>query len=157
MFADERWIDVSDPRLLDHENAQFVLIGAREDGEPPGVDLDGDADPFATFRLDAEAWPEAPLREGSFAAPEREAEPVEAAGDRSKGGKRGGRAAARVDSAAGVASALDGVSFPAGRSDLIGRARENDAPPEVVELLREMPDERFGSMADVAKAIGEVR
>jgi len=89
-FADERWIDVSDPRLLDYENAQLVLIGGREDIAPLEIDLEGPADPFTTFGLDAEAWPEEALRVGAFAEPEREAEPVETDTDRSKGGRRGG-------------------------------------------------------------------
>lgn len=156
-FADERWIDVSDPRLLDYENAQLVLIGAETEVAPLEIETDKKADPFETFGLDRDTWPDAALQSGDFAAPKKAADPVEAEGDRSKGGKRGGPAAAETDSAAGVASALKGISFPADRSDLVDRAQENDAAEEVIGLLEAIPDRQFDTMADVAKAVGEVR
>lgn len=156
-FADERWIDISDARLLDYENAQLVLIGAAPDLDPLDVDLDGQADPFDRFGLDADDWPDAPLRSGDFAAPKGAADPVETSGDRSKGGKRGGMAAAETDSAAGVASALKGMSFPADRACLVAQAKDNDAPAEVIGLLKTIPNRDFETMADVAKAVGEVK
>ena len=156
-FADERWIDVSDSRLLDHENAQVVLIGAEDEAAPLEIGSDGKADPFATFGLDPEDWPEVPLKEGAFAEATGEAAPVESEGDRSKGGRRGGPAAADTDSAAGVTSALKGISFPSDRSGLVRQARDNDASDEVIDLIESMPDRRFETMADVSKAVGEVR
>jgi hypothetical protein len=156
-FADERWIDVSDPRLLDHENAQLVLIGARDEADPFRLPDDGPPDPFATFGLEADAWPDEALRTGAFAEPKEEADPVEARGDRSKGGRRGGAAAAKTDSAAGVAAALKGVSFPSDRSGLVRHAQGNEAHEEVIGLLKSIQDRRFESMAEVTKAIGEVR
>ncbi len=156
-FADERWIDISDPRLLEHEDAQLVLIGASEDISSLDIDLEGKADPFATFNLDAGAWPQEALRDGEFAAPRRAADPVETDADRSKGGKRGGREAAETDSAAGVASALKGVSFPCDRSGLVDHADDNDAPSEVIDLIGSIPDQTFENMADVTQAVGKVR
>ena len=160
-FADERWIDISDPRLLDYKKAQLVMIGASEDLSALNVDLDGKSDPFSTFSLDADVWPDETLHKGEFVAPEDgpddKPEPVAPAGDRSKGGRRGGATAAGTDSAAGVASALKGVSFPSGRSDLVQQARHNDAPDEVLELLQDIPDQDFETMADVTKAVGKVR
>ncbi|MFP4044869.1 MAG: DUF2795 domain-containing protein [Rhodosalinus sp.] len=156
-FADERWIDVSDPRLLEYENAQLVLIGAHEETAPFSIPDDGRPDPFATFGLDPDAWPDEALRSGTFAEPKGAADPVEAGGDRSKGGRRGGAAAAKTDSAAGVAAALKGVSFPSDRAGLVRHAQGNEAPEEVIGLLRSIPDRRFETMADVTKAIGEVR
>jgi len=156
-FADERWIDVSDSRLLDYENAQLVLIGAERQADPLVIRSDGKADPFETFDLDPKDWPDDPLKEGAFAEATGEAEPVESEGDRSKGGRRGGPAAADTDSAAGVTSALKGVSFPSGRSGLVRRARDNDAPDEVIDLIKNLPARRFEKMADVTKAVGEVR
>jgi len=156
-FADERWIDISDPRLLDYENAQCLLIGARKDIAPLEIDLDGEADPFVTFGLDADKWPNEPLKQGAFAEPERAAEPVETDTDRSKGGKRGGTAAAETDSAAGVASALKEVSLPTDRSGLAQHAQGNGAAEEVVALIKRLPDWKFETMADVMKAVGEVR
>lgn len=156
-FADERWIDISDPRLLDHEDAQLVLIGAEKEADPLRVDQGGRADPFATFGLDRGDWPADPLEEGAFAEAAGEAEPVESEGDRSKGGRRGGPAAASTDSAAGVASALKGIDSPSDRAGLVRRARDNGASREVVELIETLPDRRFETMADVSKAVGEVR
>ncbi len=156
-FADERWIDVSDSRLLDHENAQLVLIGAGKEAGPLEIGSDGKVDPFERFGLDPEDWPDDPLESGAFAEATGEAEPVDAEADRGKGGRRGGPAAARTDSAAGVASALEGISFPSDRSGLVRQARDNDAPDEVIDLIESMPDRRFETMADVSKAVGEVR
>lgn len=157
MFADERWIDVSDPRLMDYENAQLVMIGASEDLSALDVDLDGSSDPFSTFELDADDWPDTTLRKGDFVVPEEGPEPVAPAGDRSKGGERGGAAAAKTDSAAGVATALKGISFPSDRDGLVQQARENDAPDEVLGLIEDIPDQDFDSMADVTRAVGKVR
>jgi len=156
-FADKRWIDVSDSRLLDHENAQLVLIGAEEDAEPLDIGSGGEADPFATFELDRGDWPDDPLRNGAFAEATGEAEPVESEADRGKGGRRGGPAAASTDSAAGVASALKGVSLPSDRAASVRQARDNDAPEEVISLIGNLPDREFETMADVSKAVGEVR
>ncbi|WP_199533348.1 DUF2795 domain-containing protein [Rhodovulum sp. 12E13] len=156
-FADERWIDISDSRLLDHEDAQLVLIGAEEQAAPLEIGANGKADPFATFGLAAGDWPDDPLESGAFAAATGDAEPVESEGDRSKGGRRGGPVAARTDSAAGVTSALTGISFPSDRAGLVRQARDNDAPDEVIDLIENMPERRFETMADVSKAVGEVR
>lgn len=155
-FAEERWLGVTDPRLLDYENAQLVLIGAFAD-VPDEVDLDGEPALLETLGLDASRWPTGSLREGDFVQPRREVEPIESGTDRSKGGRRGGRAAAETDSAAGVAKALKGISFPCRRADLVRHAERGDAAPEIVELLEALPDRRFETMADVAKAVGEVR
>lgn len=156
-FAEERWIDVSDPRLLDHESAQVVLIGAEEEADPLEIGSDGKADPFETFGLDPQDWPDDALEKGSFAETTGEAEPVGSEGDRSKGGRRGGPAAADTDSAAGVTSALKGISFPSDRSGLVRQARDNDASDEVIDLIESMPDRRFETMADVSRAVGAVR
>ncbi len=156
-FADERWIDVSDPRLLDHENAQLVLIGAETEAEPIEIGSNGKADPFATFDLDRDAWPDEAIQKGSFAEATGEAEPVASESDRSKGGRRGGPAAADTDSAAGVASALKGISLPADRDGLLRQARDNDAPDAVIDLIESLPDSKFETMADVTRAVGEVR
>ncbi|MCR9110303.1 MAG: DUF2795 domain-containing protein [Rhodobacteraceae bacterium] len=156
-FADERWINISDSRLLDYENAQLVLIGAEPETDPIEIGSNGKVDPFETFGLDRDNWPDDPLENGNFASATGEAEPVESEGDRSKGGRLGGPAAAKTDSAAGVTSALKGVSFPSDRATLARQARDNDAPEEVVDLIKTMPDRQFETMADVTKAVGEVR
>ncbi len=157
MFADERWIDVSDPALLDYENAQLVLIGALESLASLDVDLGGSADPFHTLGLEESAWATAALRQGDLAAPTFEPDPITPPTDRSKGGRRGGRAAAATDSAAGVTAALKGIDLPRRRGGLVRHARANDAPAEVIELLEALEDREFRDMADVTRALGKVR
>nr|NQY45188.1 DUF2795 domain-containing protein [Chromohalobacter sp.] len=86
-----------------------------------------------------------------------EPEAHEPAGDRSKGGERGGKAARRTSSAAGVAHALKGTDFPCSKADLIKQAKANHANDDVIELLDELSRRRYETMADVQKAVGEVR
>jgi Protein of unknown function (DUF2795) len=62
---------------------------------------------------------------------------------------RGGR------SPANVTKHLKGISFPAKQPDLVQHARKK-AEPEIIELLKKMPDREYGSMADVMKGMGEV-
>lgn len=54
-FRGRRWISVDDPRLLDHEGVELVLIGASEDVEGElGVAFDADAENRAAEKLLAE-------------------------------------------------------------------------------------------------------
>ncbi|RCV86976.1 DUF2795 domain-containing protein [Vreelandella rituensis] len=84
-----------------------------------------------------------------------EAKPPE--GDRSKGGKRGGKAATDTASAAGIAKALKGTDFPCSKDDLIKQAKANHAEHDVVEVLNDFPSRQYETMADVQKAVGEIR
>ncbi|WP_028239507.1 DUF2795 domain-containing protein [Stutzerimonas azotifigens] len=59
-------------------------------------------------------------------------------------------------SPANVTHHLKGIDFPAGREDLVEHARKNDADQEVLDVLEQMPDEKYGSMAAVMKGLGEV-
>jgi sporulation protein YlmC with PRC-barrel domain len=52
---------------------------------------------------------------------------------------------------------LKGVAYPAEKRDLIGRARENNAPPEVIEALGRFKDRYYLSAADVSVEYGVVR
>jgi hypothetical protein len=49
---------------------------------------------------------------------------------------------------------LKGIDFPAHLQDLVKHARKNHADKEVIEDLKSMPDEEYGSMADVMKGFG---
>jgi hypothetical protein len=51
---------------------------------------------------------------------------------------------------------LKGINYPAKKQDLIKHAQQQGAQPEVVETLRELPEENFNSPIDVSKAIGEM-
>ncbi|MBS9402250.1 DUF2795 domain-containing protein [Halomonas sp. TRM85114] len=81
----------------------------------------------------------------------------EPSGDRSKGGERGGKAARQTASAAGIAQALKGVDFPCRKADLVKQAKANDASDEIIEVLNAFPDRQYETMADIQKALGEVR
>ncbi|HEX4205932.1 MAG TPA: DUF2795 domain-containing protein [Ktedonobacteraceae bacterium] len=50
---------------------------------------------------------------------------------------------------------LAGVDYPARKQDLIKRAEQNNAPQEVLDTIKRMPDETFNKPTDVAKAIGQ--
>lgn len=55
-----------------------------------------------------------------------------------------------------IAKYLKGIDFPAGKEDLVDHAMEQDADEEVIEILNQMPDRDYKSMADVMKGVGEV-
>jgi hypothetical protein len=57
-------------------------------------------------------------------------------------------------SAAALAAALKGAKFPASTDDLVQLAQKNDAPKEVVEAIRNLPD-KFYTMADVERAFSK--
>ncbi len=71
---------------------------------------------------------------------------------------RGGKAAMQTDalSAARVASLFSGMEFPASAGDLISHARARASDREI-DLVTRLPDRRYGDMADVEKAFGEVK
>jgi hypothetical protein len=52
---------------------------------------------------------------------------------------------------------LKGVDFPATKDDLIKQAEKNGAEDDVMDVIDNMPDEKFKSMADVMKAYGDVQ
>jgi hypothetical protein len=51
---------------------------------------------------------------------------------------------------------LHGMDYPAGKSDLISKARSNNAPQDVIDVLDRLPDQRFSTPIDVNKAIGDI-
>jgi hypothetical protein len=51
---------------------------------------------------------------------------------------------------------LKGVNFPAGKTDLIHQAERNKAEDAVMEIIRQLPDGQYHSMADVLKGVGKV-
>ena len=157
-FGDLRWKEVDDLRYLNHENAQFVLIGALPDEGIPedaveGSILSGHPDPFESMALDAESWPTEALEEGRFAEARYPVSPLEPEGDRSEGGRRGGQAALRSASAAGIARSLEGITFPADRRELVRHAEDNDALRSILAALEELPDRDFHDMASVQEGL----
>jgi hypothetical protein len=55
-----------------------------------------------------------------------------------------------------VEKSLKGVDYPAKKEDLIKHAQQQGANQDVLETLKELPEENFQSPIDVSKAIGEI-
>jgi len=60
------------------------------------------------------------------------------------------------NSPANVQKYLSGVGYPADKQDLIEAARRNDAPDEVMQTIRKLPEEHYGGPQDVMKGYGEI-
>ncbi len=157
LFADKRWIDIDEPDLLNYENAQLLLIGAHKNLDEIEVNITGRADLYKKLELESEDWPAEALEGGHLITGEfrgRKARKPE--GDRSLGGKRGGKKALKAPSAAGVASALKGIDLPQKKGELVSFAKDHDAQAEIIDILKKLPDRKFKTMADVQAALGEV-
>ncbi|TMC18938.1 MAG: DUF2795 domain-containing protein [Chloroflexi bacterium] len=63
---------------------------------------------------------------------------------------------ARV-SPAEVEKSLKGIDYPAKKEDLVKHAQKQGADQDVLETLKELPEEDFKSPIDVSKAIGEMK
>jgi hypothetical protein len=59
--------------------------------------------------------------------------------------------------AADVEHAIRGISFPADRNDLIEQAESNRANSDIIDILKDLPVNKFKSPIDVSKAFGESR
>jgi hypothetical protein len=175
-FGDRRWINVEDPGLLNYENTQLLLIGARKKDveEELGVDIDEEketersADLFKELKLRKEQVPLKPLLKGKFPSKEevpmskevKELSKEEYPG--AKGGKRGGRAAAtKSTSAAAIAKMLSGIEFPKNKNELVECAKGNkdkvDNAASVIDTVKELPTRTYRSMTDVEEALAEIR
>ncbi|RXA20278.1 DUF2795 domain-containing protein [Methanosarcina sp. MSH10X1] len=43
------------------------------------------------------------------------------------------------------------MDYPAGKKEIIKKARDNKAPKEVIEILEDIPDREYENAADVSK------
>ncbi|MFL6435671.1 MAG: DUF2795 domain-containing protein [Nitrososphaeraceae archaeon] len=175
-FGDRRWINVEDPELLNYENTQLLLIGARKKDieEELGIDIDEQketersADIFKELKIKREQVPLKPLLKGKFPEKEeipmaqevKQLSPEEAPGGR--GGKIGGKAAAtRAASAAAIAKVLAGIEFPNGKNEIVNYAEKNkqkvDEAKEILDTIKEIPDKKYYNMMEVEEALGEIR
>jgi Protein of unknown function (DUF2795) len=175
-FGDRRWINIEDQELLNYENTQLLLIGARKKDveEELGIDIDEQnetersADIFKELKIKREQIPLKPLLKGEFPQKEeipmaqevKQLSPEEAPGVRA--GKIGGKAAAtRAASAAALAKLLSGIEFPKDKSKVIDYAEKNktklDEPEQAINTLKEIPNRTYHSVAEVEKALGTIR
>ncbi len=51
---------------------------------------------------------------------------------------------------------LKGVEFPAGKAALEAQARRNEADDDILDIIRQLPETEYQSMADVLKGVGKV-
>ena len=56
-----------------------------------------------------------------------------------------------------MSTSLKGIDYPAKKDQLVKHAQRNGAESEVIEVLKAMPDQEYGNMADVMKGYGEAR
>lgn len=52
---------------------------------------------------------------------------------------------------------LKGIDFPANKDGLVERAKKNDADQDILDVIRQLPDTEYQSMADVLKGVGKVQ
>jgi hypothetical protein len=175
-FGDRRWINIEDPDLLNYENTQLLLIGARKKDieKELGVDIDEEketeksADLFEELKLRKEQVPLKPLLKGKFPGKEetpmsqkvKELSKEEYPG--AKGGKIGGRAAAtKSTSAAAIAKMLSGIEFPKNKNELVECAKGNkdkvDNAGSIIDTVKELPTRTYRNMTDVEQEIGRIK
>ena len=177
-FGDKRWISIEEPDLLNYENTQILLIGARKKDveEELGIDIDEEketentADIFKELKVRKEQVPLKPLLKGKFPNKEeismtQEEELKHLSKEEypgGKGGKIGGKIAATAStSASAIAKIFSGIQFPKDKNELVDYAKENKAKvessDEIIEVIKELRDRKYHNMADIEKALGEIR
>lgn len=65
-----------------------------------------------------------------------------------------GQGGAGGKSVANITHHLKGIDFPAKKQDILKHAKQNGADKTVLDALGQMPDQEYGSMADVMKGYG---
>lgn len=59
-------------------------------------------------------------------------------------------------SPADILNFLEGIDFPASKEELVDHAEDNNAPQEVIDVLEQLPDQQFMSLADILSGVGQV-
>jgi Protein of unknown function (DUF2795) len=171
-FGDRRWISIDDPELLNYENTQLLLIGARKKDveEELGIDIDeqneteNSADIFKDLKIKKEQIPLKPLLNGIF--PEAEeipmAQEVKQLSPEEAPGVIGGKVAANKSaSAAAIAKVLAGIKFPKDKHEIVNYAEKNKQKlseiEHILDVIKEIPDKRYDNMVEVEQALGAIR
>jgi hypothetical protein len=45
------------------------------------------------------------------------------------------------------------IDFPVGKNELLDHARQQDAPDEILELMKNSPSQQYGNPSDVSRAL----
>ena len=175
-FGEKRWINVDDPEILDYENTQLLLIGARKRNveEELGIEIDEErenkisTDIFKELKIKKEEIPLQSFLKGKF--PKKEEIPM-AQGIKEistknapgvKGGQKGGKVAAtKSSSAAAIAKILAGISLPINKSDLLKFAHKNKTQvkesDKILDILDELPEKTYHKITDIEIEFGKLR
>ena len=175
-FGEKRWINVDDPEILDYENTQLLLIGARKRNveEELGIEIDEErenkisTEMFKDLKIKKEEIPLQSFLKGKF--PKKEEIPM-AVGIKEipsknapgvEGGKEGGKVAAtKSSSAAAIAKILAGINLPINKSDLLKFAHKNKTQVKesdiILDILDELPEKTYHKITDIEVEFGKLR
>jgi len=56
-----------------------------------------------------------------------------------------------------AAQYLHGIDFPADKNKIVQYAKDRKAPDDLLQIMQQMPDAQYTSMADVFQGFGRVR
>ncbi|MGE5634001.1 MAG: DUF2795 domain-containing protein [Deltaproteobacteria bacterium] len=178
-FGEKRWINVYDSKILDFENTQLLLIGARKRNveEELGIEIDqekenkNNADIFKELKIKREEIPLQPFLKGKF--PKEEEIPIsqevkEIPSEKApgvKGGQKGGKVAAtKAPSAAAIAKMLSGINLPITKIEILkfasqkkNKSKPKDADNEILDILNELPEKIYHRITDIEIEIGKLR
>lgn len=59
-------------------------------------------------------------------------------------------------SSATIEHYLKGIHYPTSKNDLINKAKENNAPSDVMHILHQFTDYQYSSPIDVSKEVGRI-
>ncbi len=51
---------------------------------------------------------------------------------------------------------LRGMNYPSDRDGILSKARQNNAPDDVMDILNQLPDKDYNSAVDVSKAVNDI-
>ena len=178
-FGEKRWINVDDTEILDYENTQLLLIGARKRNveEELGIEINEEkenknsADMFKDLRIQKEEIPLQSFLKGKF--PKKEEIPMsqnvkEIPSEKApgvKGGQKGGKiATTKATSAAAIAKILSGISFPVNKNELVKFLRKKNkskvvenANDELFDILDKLPEKTYHQITDIEIEVGKLR
>ena len=181
-FGEKRWINVDESEILDYENTQLLLIGARKRNveEELGIKIDEEkenknsSDMFKELKIKKEEIPLQPFLKGKF--PKEEEIPMsqglkEIPSEKApgvKGGQKGGKiAATKSSSAAAIAKMLYGISFPVNKTELLKFLRnkkknestkvEDANDDEILDIFGKLPKKTYHKITDIEIEVGKLR